>query len=388
MSFPRFRFLSLVGSCLLAFSSAFSQREVFDERDTRLWAGRGDPDAQFELGIRLISGEGIKKNEKEGAEFVQKAAAQNHLRAQHVLGTLYEEGIGMTEDMPKALKWYRKAANNGFAMSQHNLGILYDTGKGVPKDPKEAAQWFRQAANQDFAPAQAAYASKLERGDGLEKSTAKAAGWYLRAAKADYTPAMTKLANMYYTGTGVPVDFPRTAAWYRRAARTGDPWATNDLAWFLSTCPDDTFHDGATALVLAKAAVKAISEQTGEQRHEMLDTLAAAMAREGDYLGAVLWQKKAIALLAEDKRVDPEEVKKLQAEFAERLKLYQKQHAYTEKNPQPEAGAPDLRGDTILDEEGTPERKKQPKPKTAPKPGGGSVVWSEAAHRMADDRAA
>lgn len=374
MCFLRLSIFVLFAAVLSSLSPAFAQREVFDEREMRLWADKGDPDAQFELGIRLISGEGIKKNEKQGAEFIQKAASQNHLRAQHVLGTLFEEGIGVKEDLPKAVEWYRKAASNGFAMAQHNLGIFYDTGKGVPKDAKEAAQWFRQAANQDFAPAQAAYASKLERGDGLEKSLSKAAGWYLRAAKSSYVPAMTKLANMYYTGAGVPVDFPRTAAWYRRAARTGDPWATNDLAWFLSTCPDETFHDGETALVLAKAAVKAISEQTGEQRHEMLDTLAAAMARQGDYLGAVLWQKKAIALLPEDKRLDAEEAKKLQQEFAERLKLYQKQQAYTEKHPKPEPGAQELRGDTILDEEGSPDRNRKPKPKLNPKSGGGSVV--------------
>jgi TPR repeat protein len=349
-----------------------AQQELFDEKETRLYAERGDPDAQFELGLRLVTGEGITKNEKQGVEFLRKAADQNHLRAQHVLGSLYEEGVGVKQDPAKAIEWYRKAANNGFPMAQHSLGIVYDLGKGVKKDPKEAAQWFRNAANQDFPPSQAAYASKLERGDGLEKSTSKAALWYLRAAQAQYVPAMTKLAHMYYTGTGVPLDYRRTSAWYRRAARAGDPWATNDLAWFMATCPDDSFHDPETSLALAKAAVKIVSEQSGEQRHEMLDTLAASMARNDDFLGAVLWQKKAIALLADDKNLEDKERQKLNEEFTARLKSYQKQEPYTEKEAKAEDGTQPLPGDTILQEEGVPENRTKPKAK--PKGGGGSVV--------------
>ena len=361
-----------------ACANVSAQLERFNERETRLFAERGDPEAQFELGRHLITGtEVAKKDEKAGAGWLRKAADQNHLPAQHVMGSLYEEGIGVSKDLAKAVEWYRKAANNGLAMAQHSLGIMYDLGKGVTKDPKEAAQWFRNAANQDFPPSQAAYASKLERGDGLDKSTNKAALWYLRAAQADYVPAMTKLANMYYTGTGVPLDYRRTSAWYRRATRAGDPWATNDLAWFLATCPDESFHDGETSLALAKAAVKLIAEETGEQRHEMLDTLAASMARTGDYLGAVLWQKKSLVLLAEDKEIDDEARAKLKEEFTARLKSYQKQEAYTEKEPKAEAGTQPLPGDTILQEEGVPDKKT--KPKLKPRPGSGDVVLLSAA---------
>jgi TPR repeat protein len=357
-----------------SFSSAQTAPPI-DEEELRLWADKGEPDAQFDLGLRLVTGEGIKKSEKEGAEYIRKSAVQNHLRAQCVLGSLYEEGVGVEKDIPKAVEWYAKSANAGFPLAQHSLGILYDAGTGVPKDPKQSAVWFRKAANQDFAPSLAAYASKLEHGEGVEKSTTKAASYYLRSAKGDYLPAMSKIAYLYYTGVGVPVDYRRTSAWYLRAARSGEPWATNDLAWFLATCPDESFHDGETALTLSKAAVKLIAEQSGEQRHEMLDTLAASMARAGDFLGAVLWQKKSIALLAEDKNVKSEDRDKLNKEFAERLKLYQKQTPYTEKEPEAEKGAVPLAEDTILEEEGTPEVRPKPKSKIKPQSGGGSVVF-------------
>lgn len=344
-----------------------------DERDLRLWADRGDADAQFELGIRLLTGEGLEKKPEEGAKFIQAAAAQNHLRAQHVLGTLYEEGIGVKQDFKKAAEWYRKAANYGLPMAQHSMGVLYDTGRGVDKDPKEAAQWFRKAANQDHAPSQAAYASKLERGDGLDKDTAKAASWYLRAAKNDFVPAMTRLAYMYYTGKGVPVDYERAGAWYQRASRSDDPWATNDLAWFLSTCPEETLHDGQRAVATAKRALM-LQEQDGggEQRHEMLDTMAAALARNGEFLAAMLWQKRALALLAEDKELTTEDRQKLEKEFNERLGHYKKQEPFTEPKAEAEPGMTPLKDDRILDEEQVPRRGPN-KPKLKPQ-GGGSVV--------------
>jgi TPR repeat protein len=47
---------------------------AIDEEELRLWAEKGEPDAQFDLGLRLVTGEGIKKNEKDGAEFIRKAA--------------------------------------------------------------------------------------------------------------------------------------------------------------------------------------------------------------------------------------------------------------------------------------------------------------------------
>ena len=47
-----------------------------DEEELRNWAERGDADAQFELGLRLITGEGVAKNLAEGVKSIEKAAKQ------------------------------------------------------------------------------------------------------------------------------------------------------------------------------------------------------------------------------------------------------------------------------------------------------------------------
>lgn len=344
-----------------------------DDKELREWAERGDADAQFELGLRMITGEGVKKNLEQGVKNLEKAAKQKHLRAQHVLATLYEDGVGVKKDLSKAAEWYRSSAELGFALSQHSLAILYEEGKGVKKDTAKATEWFKKAADQGNPPSQTAYASKLERGDGVGKSTAKAALWYLKAAQQDFVPAMSRLANLYYTGQGVPVDFRRAGAWYRRAARSEDPWASNNLAWFLATCPEDNMHNGENAVLLARRALKLVAEvvQSDEQPYEMIDTMAAALARNGEFKEAELWQKRCITLFNEDKDMPEDERKKLKDEFDGRLKLYQKSTPFAEPEPKGEEGSEPLPQDTILQDEGLPES--TPK-KGSSKGGKGTVV--------------
>lgn len=350
------------------------QSSRVDQSELRGWADRGDSDAQFELGLRLITGEGVTKNVEEGAKFIEKAAKQKHLRAQHVMGTLHEDGVGMKKDLAKAAEWYRSSADLGFALSQHSLAVMYEEGKGVKKDTEKAAEWFKKAAEQGNPPSQTAYASKLERGDGVSKSTAKAALWYLKAAKQDFVPAMTRLANLYYTGQGVPVDYRRAGAWYHRAARSEDPWASNNLAWFLATCPEEDLHNGETAVLLARRALKLVAEvvQSDEQPYEMVDTMAAALARNGEFKEAELWQKRSLLMLGEDKDLPDEERKKLNDEFSTRLKLYEKSTPYVEPDPKADEQAEPLPQDDILQEEGAPEG--SPRKKSTPKGVRGTVV--------------
>jgi TPR repeat protein len=73
---------------------------AFDE--TKANAERGDPDAQFSLGL------------------------------------MYANGTGVQKDSAEAVKWYRIAADRGNAMAQRALGWCYENGDGVAKDEIEA----------------------------------------------------------------------------------------------------------------------------------------------------------------------------------------------------------------------------------------------------------
>lgn len=367
-------FAALLLLLILPVMSGFSQgvRRGPAAGDLETWADRGDADAQFELGLRLLTGEGVKKDEKKGKEWMEKAANQKHLRAQFVMGSLYEDGVGIAKNDAKAVEWYRKAAENGFAPAQFATAMAYDLGRGIKQDAVKATEWLEKAAEQNHPQAQTALASKYERGVGAAKNPSKAALLYLRAAQQDFVQAMSRLANLYYTGNGVPLDYRRAGAWYQRAAKSEDPWAANNLAWFLATCPDESLQNGEQAVLHATRALRMMDEAGEDQRYEMLDTKAACLARNGEYLEAILWQKRALALLAEDKEITIEERTQLKNEFDTRLKLYQQESPYSEVEPKPEKEAAPLPQDTILQDEGIPGE--GAKPKKSKSGGKGTVV--------------
>jgi len=91
----------------------------------------------------------------------------------------------------------------------------------------------------------------------------------------------------------------------------------NSLAWLLATCPEEKYRDGPEAVELATRAC----ELTLWKEPGMLDTLAAAYARCGNFDRAVDWQAKAADLVTDDVKA---------ADFRDRLARYNRQEAYVE----------------------------------------------------------
>ncbi len=69
-----------------------------------------------------------------------------------------------------------------------------------------------------------------------------------------------------------------------------DSGVLNNLAWLLSTAPDDKLRDGKRAIELAKEACRV----TEFKQAHILSTLAASYAESGDFENAVVWSKKAV----------------------------------------------------------------------------------------------
>jgi tetratricopeptide (TPR) repeat protein len=92
--------------------------------------------------------------------------------------------------------------------------------------------------------------------------------------------------------------------------------ALNDLAWLLSTSPEDSIRNGARAVELATQACALARDRNADY----LDTLAAALAEQGDFAGAVAKAEAAIALA-------PDEAK---GSIQQRLAQYQQQQPYRE----------------------------------------------------------
>jgi TPR repeat protein len=117
----------------------------------RLWrslAGRGDADAQYNLGVMYNNGDGVAKNYTEALKWHRRAAAQGNGNAQFNLGLMCDHGRGMTQNYTEAAKWYHLAAARGVAVAQYKLGTMYHDGQGVPRDFVQAYMWFEVAAAQ------------------------------------------------------------------------------------------------------------------------------------------------------------------------------------------------------------------------------------------------
>ena len=120
--------------------------------------------------------------EAQNIEQTRKAAAQGDAEAQFILGLKYTSGEGVPQDHSEAVKWYRKAAEQGLANAQYNLGFKYYNGEGVPQDHSEAVKWWALAAAQGDAEAQYILGIMYSKGEGVPQDFVKAQAWLNLAA--------------------------------------------------------------------------------------------------------------------------------------------------------------------------------------------------------------
>jgi len=114
---------------------------------------------------------------------------------------------------------------------------------------------------------------------------------------------------------------------YREAIRLLPGWGepANDLAWLLATTPDDALRNSEEALNV----IRPLCEAGGDQDPNLLDTLAAALAAQGDFDEAVKAARKAVDLADAAMNADLAEA------IGQRLALYEQQQPYREAAASP-----------------------------------------------------
>ena len=159
-------------------------------------AARGNPFAQFNLGVLYLRGKGVKRNLVAAARWFKMSAAKGYIPAMTNLGSLYAAGRGVKKSDRKAVTWFRRAALKNDPLAQSKLGVMYANGEGVPRNDVKAYMLFHVSAAGGFAraaalrdevalrmkPAQIARA-KLLAGRWIEKRKARREGikkWLLK----------------------------------------------------------------------------------------------------------------------------------------------------------------------------------------------------------------
>ncbi len=121
-----------------------------------------DPEAQFNLGRQLSSGESGSQDPARAVECFEKAALQGHLLAQYHLGLMYAQGKGVLRKEATALLWLRKAAEQGHAGAQYHLGVkLHRASKTLRQEEAcqnriEAFKFLQLALSQQHKAAESA----------------------------------------------------------------------------------------------------------------------------------------------------------------------------------------------------------------------------------------
>jgi putative methionine-R-sulfoxide reductase with GAF domain len=84
-----------------------------DLKDLKSHAATGDAAAQYQLGMRYASGEGVKQDNHEALRWFGQAAERGHVRAQSKVAACYWSGKGAPRDYSKAYFWALLAEAGG-----------------------------------------------------------------------------------------------------------------------------------------------------------------------------------------------------------------------------------------------------------------------------------
>jgi uncharacterized protein len=102
--------------------------------------GQKNPAAAYDLGLRLMRGDGVRRNSYEALKWMREAADRGDLRAQTAVGRLYLSGLEeMGSDPQEAEKWLGIAAGRG---DQDAAKLLVEA-TAAKKSDQEYRRWLQ-----------------------------------------------------------------------------------------------------------------------------------------------------------------------------------------------------------------------------------------------------
>ena len=112
-------------------------------------AKKGDMSAQRELAAFYATDENFGlKDEAKAVKWYTQAAESGDAEAQYNLGLMIVIGEGTEKDLKKGIWWMEQAVKNGYELSAHVLSIIYREGMyGVKPNRVKAASWNKKAGS-------------------------------------------------------------------------------------------------------------------------------------------------------------------------------------------------------------------------------------------------
>lgn len=232
--------------------------------DLEALARKADAEAEYELGIRYFTGNGVEKDQARAFTHWLQGAKAGHLESENETGVCFAKGEGVEKNMSQAVAWYSKAAAEGSGEAADSMGVHYLYGRDLPQDSGKAFHWFQRGAALGDNEAVHALATCYFRGIGVQKDEAKAINvlidgankgdrqlmltlgcaylngwtipdgsvspkddlkafeWMTKAAQAGSTHAMFVLGGLYFEGRGTSKDIKAGISWFERSGKLGN----------------------------------------------------------------------------------------------------------------------------------------------------------------------
>ena len=136
-----------------------------------------------------------------GLDWLQRAAAQNDVRAMLALGKAWLFGLsGLRPDPALARAWFERADPSRNPQAAYYLGLIEKGGYDRPADQVKAVAHFRFAAQLGIAEAMYMLGNACASGEGMDADPREAMRWYMRAAALDDPQAIQELAHAFARG--------------------------------------------------------------------------------------------------------------------------------------------------------------------------------------------
>ncbi|XP_071684529.1 uncharacterized protein [Lolium perenne] len=105
----------------------------------------GHPVGMCNLGVSYL--EADPPEAKEAVRWFYPAASAGNVRAQYNLGLCLQNGKGIKRNQREAAKWYLRAAEGGNVRAMYNVSLCYCLGEGFTQDHMRAKKWLQLAAD-------------------------------------------------------------------------------------------------------------------------------------------------------------------------------------------------------------------------------------------------
>lgn len=184
------------------------------------------------LGLCLLIGNGLPKDEDQAFIYIKKAAEKGNSNAQVYLGYCYHFGKGVAIDNVEAIRWCEQSSNQGNPAGKTILGLCYLTADGVAEDKILGLRLLKNAAKQGYSKSQEILGCCYFHGNGIVQDYNMAFYMFDKSAERGNTKAMYNLAYCYEKGYGTKVDMHKARYWYECAARKGNNKALKAIERF------------------------------------------------------------------------------------------------------------------------------------------------------------